>query len=133
MDDGLKYLLGINLKRLREKNGFSQMDLLDRLNGMTNQQHLSKIENGRAMPRPKLLNELIQSLKCEPADLLLKKDQHIIDDLDYKLLEYAKTRLGTIKEQPMNLNFKMPSRNQEMVLHEPKVHYAKKHKKTKKR
>lgn len=55
------------IKYLREKLGFSQMELAAKMN--VSQQSIAKWENGSNMPRSDKLPELAKALKCEVSDL----------------------------------------------------------------
>lgn len=55
------------IKYLREKLGFSQMELAAKMN--VSQQSIAKWENGSNMPRSDKLPELAKALECEVSDL----------------------------------------------------------------
>jgi transcriptional regulator with XRE-family HTH domain len=61
-------ILGQNLRRLREKRKYSQIDLAAFIN--TDKQNISKIENGRVNVTLKTLLKLTIALDCSLNNLL---------------------------------------------------------------
>lgn len=67
----LKSRFGLNLRRFRENNGWSQEELADRTG--LHRTYISGIERGIRNPTLMIIEQIATALKVNPADLL-KKD-----------------------------------------------------------
>jgi len=66
----LEKTVGLNVKRYREKRGFSQEKLAD-LSGL-HRTYISGIERGVRNPTIRIVQVLAQSLRVKPTDLLVE-------------------------------------------------------------
>jgi len=69
----LKKRLGFNLRRLREKEGWSQEELADRTG--LHRTYISGIERGIRNPTLMIIEKIAIALKVPPADLLKKDNE----------------------------------------------------------
>jgi len=88
--------LGLRIKELREKRGFTQLRLAEILNMEAS--NLSKIERGVQIPKEESLEKLVQALDIEVKDLfdnahfadkktLIKKINNILEISDTNLVQ----------------------------------------------
>ena len=63
-------LLALNMKRLREHHGFTQMDLAERVGCSTTL--IGNIEIHKRFPSPENLNLIAKALEVPPADLFVE-------------------------------------------------------------
>lgn len=69
----LKLRFGFNLRRLREKNGWSQEELADRTG--LHRTYISGIERGIRNPTLMIIEKVANSLDVSPAELLKKDNE----------------------------------------------------------
>lgn len=69
----LKERLGLNLRRFREKEGWSQEELADRTG--LHRTYISGIERGIRNPTLMIIEKIAIALKVPPADLLKKDNE----------------------------------------------------------
>lgn len=68
----LKLRFGLNLRRFRENNGWSQEELADRTG--LHRTYISGIERGIRNPTLMIIEQIATALKVNPADFLKKDD-----------------------------------------------------------
>ena len=65
-------MIGMNLKYLRKKYGYSQEDLAEKLE--VSRQSVAKWENGVNSPRTDKIPEIAKALNCEISDLFKREN-----------------------------------------------------------
>jgi len=84
-DEELKTLLGLKIKTLRNKCGFTQEELGERI-GRT-QRQVSLIELGLSFPNPVTLSNIVKALNCSVKDLFDFEGMENIADIKSEILK----------------------------------------------
>lgn len=125
MKNDLLSLLGSNLRRLRLKAGLKIVQLSEDIDYPAS--HISNVEYGKVNASLDFLAAVIDRIKCHPFELFIEQNQHVVDDTDYKLLEYARLRLlNHTSEPPRPPIPSYKSEIQQSMIHEPKARHLKK-------
>lgn len=84
---GLRHILAMNVKRERERRGWTQQELSERVNDSDGfgQQAISQIERGVRFPRETALQELADALGVTVAQLLSEAGSAQVDGLPLDL------------------------------------------------
>jgi transcriptional regulator with XRE-family HTH domain len=85
----LNKITGKNIKRLRNKHGFTQQELATRIKSKTS--HISEMENGKRGVGEKIIVRLCNVFKVEPYEFYVNNHSPIpLTPLEYKALRIIK-------------------------------------------
>jgi transcriptional regulator with XRE-family HTH domain len=71
----IKSIFSYNLKRLRDKQRYTQSELADLIN--SNSKYIGQIEQKMRFPSPKMIEKLAEALGCRIQELFIENDEMI--------------------------------------------------------